>query len=36
MYKYSTIVELIDALDAYWEQNDTYELRYEHDTKYDL
>lgn len=36
MYKYSTIAELIDALDAYWERNDTYELRYEYDTEYDL
>ena len=36
MYKYSTISELIDALDAYWERSDTYELQYEHDTKYDL
>lgn len=36
MYKYSTIAELIDMLDGYWERNDTYELRYEHDTKYDL
>ena len=36
MYKYSTIAELIDILDAYWERNNTYELRYEHDTKYDL
>lgn len=36
MYKYSTIAELIDMLDGYWERNDTYELRYEHDPKYDL
>lgn len=36
MYKYSTIAELIDMLDGYWERNDTYELRYEHDTEYDL
>ena len=36
MYPYSTITELIDALDRYWQRNDTYELRYEHDTKYDL
>ena len=36
MYQYSTIAELIDMLDGYWERNDTYELRYEHDTKYDL
>ena len=33
MHKYSTISELIDALDAYWEHNDTYKLRYEHDTE---
>ena len=36
MHKYSTISELIDALDAYWERSDTYELQYEHDTEYDL
>lgn len=36
MYKYSTIAELIDMLDGYWKRNDTYELRYEHDTSYDL
>ena len=36
MYQYSTIAELIDMLDGYWERNVTYELRYEHDTSYDL
>ena len=36
MYEYSTIADLIDMLDGYWERNDTYELRYEHDTEYDL
>ena len=36
MYPYSTITELIDALDACWQRNDTHELRYEHDTEYDL
>lgn len=36
MYTYSTIPELIELLDKYWENNETFTLHYKHDKKYDL
>lgn len=36
MYTYSTIPELIELLDKHWQDNNTFGLRYEHDTIYDL